>query len=82
MEDGKGVKLLTKTNFLEEEGTRAITKSEAKIEAEKLLILFETQHTVLTKITRCCSCQNTKRILCLPDDDKDLMTNCLRVTVL
>jgi hypothetical protein len=35
MEDGKGGKLLTSTNFLGEAGTRAITKSEAKIEAEK-----------------------------------------------
>ena len=37
MEDSKGGKLLIPTNFLEEAGTRAITKSVAKIEAEKFL---------------------------------------------
>lgn len=69
MEDGKGGKLLTPTNFLEEAGTWAITKPEAKIEAEKLLILFcDTTH---------CSHQNNKMLFvskhisnCLPDDDK------------
>jgi hypothetical protein len=30
-------------NFLEEASTRPITKSEAKTEAEKLLLSFETQ---------------------------------------
>jgi len=40
MEDEKSGKLLTPTNFLEEAGTWANTKPEAKIEAEKLLILF------------------------------------------
>jgi len=40
MEDGKDGKLITPTNFLEEAGEKVIAKSEAKIEAEKLLILF------------------------------------------
>lgn len=40
MEDGKDGKLLTPTNFLDETGMWNITKPEAKIEAEKLLILF------------------------------------------
>lgn len=40
MEDGKGGKLLTPTHFLEETGLWKITKPEAKIETEKLLILF------------------------------------------